>query len=123
MPNRINVAEPEGNYDAFAGPDVDEPQVREKITDPTLDPGDPRWNPKKYFDLQPKVVITVLRNQSDILSDPRNERDIILPVSINGYRLDIVKGQPTRVPRDFADHLVDIGAAYRDVQARDAREG
>lgn len=86
--------------------------------DPTMDPGSPRWNPKKYFARQEKVVITIIKNESDILADPSGQRPVMVPVSINGYRLDIQKGVPTRVPKDFADHLIDIGAAYRDADSR-----
>ena len=117
MANRNQVAEPEGTFDAFAGtpdlPDFEPEQVREKISDPRMDPGHAKWMPKEYFARQPKVTITIMRTESDILSDPRGERVITVPVSINGYRLDIKKGVATRVPKDFADHLVDIGAAVR----------
>ncbi len=118
-----NLAEPEGQY--FAGtqdmPDNDfgfaEPIERKVIEDPTLDPGSPKWNPKKYFDNQPKEIIVLQRSESDILSDPTNKRKIIQPVSINGYTLRIQKGVPTKVPHDFAYYLVEIGAAvhYGDI--------
>jgi hypothetical protein len=87
-----------------------------------MDPSNPKWNPKRYFSRQPKVTITIARTESDVLSDPRHERKITVPVSINGYRLDIEKGVPTRVPEDFARHLVDIGAAYRQADAVEAKE-
>lgn len=113
-----DLAEPEESY--FAGtqadsPDGDfgflEPVERKPITDPTMDPGDPRWLPKKYFDAQEKIIIVLNKNESDILSDPKGTRKIVQPVSINGYTLRIQKGVPTKVPRDFAAYLVEIGAA------------
>ena len=108
------IQEPEGTY----APQTDEafpfdgPVERKKITDPTLDPGSDRWMPKKYFGLQPKVVVVLQRNSSDVLGDPENRKNEKVPVSINGYTLLLPKGVPTRVPRDFASHLVSIGAAY-----------
>lgn len=113
------AAEPE--VQPFAGPEIAEPTflddlpplTRQKPLDPEMDPGDRRWNPKKYFGAQPKEIVVVKRTNSDVLTDPTDEHPIDIPVSINGYQIIIRKGVPTRVPRDFATHLVDIGAAYR----------
>ena len=111
------VDAPEG-IDTFAGtPDNDDieaffaPEPTPRVYDPTMDPGSPQWNPKKYFDLQPKVIIVMQKTRSDILSDSSGTRKIVRNISINGYKISITKGVPTRVPRDFALHLVDIGAA------------
>lgn len=110
--------------DIFAGPDSEdttdlieeldfsEPTVRETPSDPTMDPASPRWNPRKYFGAQSKEIIVILRTESDILSDPRGQTRQEVPVSINGYTLMIAKGVPTKVPKDFASHLINIGAAY-----------
>lgn len=121
------LAEPEGT-DAFAGTeDIEEffpqvPQAQEKPADPTLDPSSPKWNPKRYFAAQPKLIVTVHKNESDFLSDPSGQKPAIQPFSINGYRLDIVKGVPTRVPRDFALLIQDIGAGYIHHDIADALE-
>lgn len=83
------------------------------VVDPTLDPAHPRFNPAKYFAQQPKEVIVLMLNESEMQMDPERRGNIIQPVSINGYQLDIAKGVPTQVPADFASYLVYIGAAYR----------
>lgn len=117
--SEVVLAEPEAFV--FTGPQDDEPSAdygfnepppeRVKPTDPTMDPGDNRWNPKKYFDAQPKEIIQIVRTESDILHDPSGKIPQFVPVSINGYVLNIQKGVPTRVPRDFALLLIDSGAA------------
>lgn len=103
------VADPEA--DSFAGPDTEDPfdfvetpvEVRaETPYDPTMDPGNQRWDPKRYFGAQPKVTVIVPRSQSDILSDPQGDREITMPLSINGYRIEVPKGRAIRLPRDFA---------------------
>ena len=123
----IKVAEPEG-IDTFAGtPAVEDtdpffaPEPEPRVYDPTLDPGSPLWQPKKYFDLQPKVTIVMNRSRSDILSDSSGQKRIVVKVGINGYQIPITKGVPTRVPRDFALHLVDIGAATFFSEYEDAK--
>lgn len=104
---RVNsVIEPEG-IDSFAGATEDaffpdEVKERQPITDPAMDPSSDRWNPKKYFDAQPKVIIVIPRDVSDSLGDPSGTKRIEVPVGINGYTIKVAKGVPTRVPRDFA---------------------
>lgn len=102
---RNNVAEPEGT-NSFAGPDDEQffGEVRERapITDPTMDPNHKDWNPKKYFDAQPKLLIVIPRDASDSLTDPSGTNEILVPLGINGYTINVKKGVPTRVPRDFA---------------------
>ncbi len=122
MANAAIVADPEAVL-GLAGTDIEDPiffddepvpvPVRVVPTDPEMDVGSPRWSPKKYFGAQEKEVIVVKRTESDILGDPSGARRITIKPSINGYAIEIVKGVPTRVPRDFALHLVEIGAAYR----------
>ncbi len=102
---RNTVSEPEG-IDTFAGDAEEnffpEPKTREPILDPTMDPGNPKWNPKKYFDAQPKVVIVIPRDASDSLTDPSGTARMEVPLGINGYTIRVAKGVPTRVPLDFA---------------------
>lgn len=110
------VAEPE--VASFAGTEdaeefFTEPLPRPKPSDPTMDPGDPRWNPQKYFAAQPQEIVVVSRDQSDVLGDPTGSKVIKQPVSINGYLLNITKGVPTRVPRDFAEQIVRLKIGYR----------
>lgn len=112
MANSSITADPE--VVDFAGTEIEDPTpVVKAPVAPDMDPADPRWNPKKYFGAQPKEIIIIRKTESDILSDRGGNLRIEIPVSINGYTLKVVKGVPTRVPRDFAAHLVDIGAAYR----------
>lgn len=110
------MAEPEGT---FAGTQVDNPDdefgflqpvERKPIEDPTMDPGKPQWNPKKYFDAQPKYIVVIRRNESDILGDPSGKKPIFCDVGINGYFIKVQKDVPTRVPRDFALQILDAGA-------------
>jgi hypothetical protein len=115
-----NIAAPDG-FDAFAGTDDIPDDVenflppvpeRRKIEDPTMDPGSPRWNPRKYFSVQPKVTVVIPRSTSDVLGDPSRSKPVIVPVGINGFSIQIEKDRPTNVPQDFADHIVAIGAGY-----------
>lgn len=119
------LAEPEG-VDTLAGPEelfFSEPVVEKpKPVDPQMDPGSRSWNPRKYFGAQPKVVVMIPKSDSDMLSNPNSNAPIVVPVSINGYRLDITKGVATRVPRDFALHIVDIGAGVIYSEIAEARE-
>jgi hypothetical protein len=129
MAKNQNVQEPEGfdslagvTDDNFDGPFfVEQPQPR-VFESPDMDPGSKYWNPRKYFAAQPKVTVVVDRTDSDILSDPRNENKVTVPVSINGYTLNIIKGKPVNVPLDFALHIVDIGAGHRYGDIEDAVE-
>ncbi len=108
--------QPIAENDPFFAPEP-EPQTYE----PTMDPGSPLWNPQKYFGAQEKITIILNKTRSDMLSDASGKKRIVMKVSINGYEIPIAKGIPTRVPKDFALHLVDIGAAsffsdYEDAQ-------
>lgn len=110
------IADPIGES-AFTGTDeVDNffPALTERapIEDPTMDPGSPRWQPRKYFAAQPKITIVMPRDASDLLGDPSRKIPVKVPVSINGFKLMIQKDKPTAVPRDFALHIVDIKAGY-----------
>lgn len=115
--NESVVADPED--ETFAGTEIDDPFFDDPIpvvkapVAPDMNPAHIKWNPKKYFAAQPKDIIVVKRNESDVLSDPTGHLIMEIPVSINGYTIKVKKGVPTRVPRDFALMLVDIGAAYR----------
>jgi hypothetical protein len=121
MSGKNNVADPQ-EVDFVAGTDATETEVRVKPTDPTMDPESPRWEPRKFFAAQEKEIIVVMRTASDQLDDPTNVKVLKLPVSINGYQLNVIKGRPTRVPKDFATHLIDIGAAYAYSSAIEAIE-
>lgn len=115
MPKQV-LAEPEG-VDTFSGTEDEDfiptPIVRQPIADPQMDPAHISWNPKKYFGAQDKEIILIQRDTSDMLGDPTGTKTITVPVSINGYRLTIQKGIPTRVPKDFADMLVARKMAIR----------
>ncbi len=127
MAKQQSVADPEG-FDSLAGTQdgdfFDLPQeVVKQIKDPEMDPGNPRWNPRKYFAAQPKVVVTVKKTATDLLNDPKGNKRFFQTCSINGYRLDIEKGVPTRVPRDFALLLAEGDIAYIEGNIADAIEG
>lgn len=122
MPKTQNIAEPEELE--FAGTYVDEPEpvIDDTPYDPTMDPSNPAWEPKKYFAAQPKEIVILNYNDSDLLGDPTRKKKIEQVVSINGYTLKLIKGRPTKVPRDFALLLLDIGAASLFTSALDAEE-
>lgn len=116
MAKQQPLAEPEG-FDSLAGPQdgnfFDLPEaIAKQIEDPTMDPASDRWNPRKYFGAQPKVVVTILKDESDMLSDPNGKKRVVVPYSINGYVIEVVKGAPTRVPRDFAKLIIEQGHGY-----------
>lgn len=102
--------------DVLSGPEEDfftPPVVEVKPVDPEMESGNPRWNPRKYFGAQKQVLVLIQKDTSDLFSDPSGKNPVIVPVSINGFRINVQKGVPTRVPEDFARHLVDIGAAIQ----------
>lgn len=109
MPNKILDA-PEGID--FAGTEevLFEAEPARPAT-PEMDPASPKWNPKKYFELQEKVAVIVRKTAADLLADPTQSTKQMIRVSINGYGFDVEKGKMIWLPRDFADHLVDIKAA------------
>lgn len=121
------LAEPEG-FDSLAGTqDISDdflstPEEKPAVKDPSMDPGSPLWNPRKYFNAQPKVVVTVKKTALDLLNDPKGDKRFFQSCSINGYRLEIEKGVPTRVPRDFALMLADHDVAHVEGSIADARE-
>lgn len=118
MPTKMNtIAEPvEQEYIPMTDDEVAVVEDwRVKAYDPkdeTMNPGSPKWNPREYFARQPKDIIVINRTQSDMFDDPTGNRTITIPVSINTYILNVPKGRPVKVPRDFATALVRIGAAY-----------
>lgn len=123
MPKQL-LSEPEG-IDTLAGPEEDFfPEIVERPvqTDPELIPGTPQWKPKRFFGLQQKFIVLIPKNDSDMLSDPSGRAVIKVPVSIQGYRLDITKGVPTKVPQDFAEHIVRIGAGIMYSTVTEAQE-
>jgi hypothetical protein len=58
----------------------------------------------------------------DLLNDPKGEKRFFQSCSINGYRLEIEKGVPTRVPRDFALMLAEYDVAHVEGNIVEARE-
>jgi len=121
------LAEPEG-FDSLAGTqDISDdflaiPEAKPVEKDPTMDPASPQWNPRKYFGAQPKMVVTVKKTAQDLLNDPKGEERFFQSCSINGYRLEIEKGVPTRVPRDFALMLAEYDVAHVEGNIVEARE-
>lgn len=106
MARNNSVQEPEGT-NIFAGASEEEsffpiPAAKKDLSDPTMDPSSPKWNPKKYFDAQPKVIIVIPKDATDLLTDPSGKTPVRVPLGINGYTIWVTKGVPTRVPRDFA---------------------
>lgn len=127
MANKVTEPEelllPGSTDDDFDGPFLEAVPAPRVFESPDMDPGHRMWNPRKYFAAQPKVTIVIERNDSDILADPHNKNETKIPVSINGYTLNIVKGKPVRVPRDFALHIIDIKAGFAYDSIPDAEEG
>jgi hypothetical protein len=112
------------NLDSFRGIDVlagapedlDLPEEIEAapkrvFDDPTLDPSNPRWLPKKYFQREKQVLVFVKRDQSDVLKDPDHQVEVTIPVSINGFKLDVPMGRAVSIPESYAHFLIDIGMA------------
>ena len=91
-----------------------------------LDPGSPSWQPKKYFDMQPRVRVRNERDLADLYRDPSHKIKNTMKESINGYELPFYPGEINEMPFDFADQMVWYGHAvpvdYNDFQkAREVR--
>lgn len=98
------------------------PAVEKAPYNPEMDPGAQAWNPRKYFAAQPKVIVTIHRNEQDMFNDPKGEKKVFQTLTINGYKQVVEKGVATRLPKDFAA-LVTPSMGHTESQIAEAREG
>lgn len=95
-----------------------ETEIVEQTVYPDTIPDDmivngPLWNPEKYFSAEPQVKIVIMRDESDMLSDPTNKKILYYDTGMNGYSWHLRKNIPIDVPISLALMLEEMGRAYR----------